>query len=31
VRLTDAMRTEVYDREGNEIVDSGLFIDGVCW
>jgi hypothetical protein len=27
VRLTDVMGTEVYDRDGSEIVDHGLYID----
>ena len=30
-RLTDAMGTEVYDRDGGEIVDSGLYIDHAPW
>jgi len=31
VRLTDVMGTEVYDRDGIEIVDHGLYIDHVPW
>ena len=31
VRLTDMMGTEVYDRDGSEIVDLGLYIDHAPW
>ena len=31
VRLADLMGTEVYDRDGNELVDHGLFIDHAPW
>jgi hypothetical protein len=31
VRLTDVMGTEVYDRDGSELVGSGLFIDHAPW
>jgi len=31
VRLTDRMRTEVYDRDGTDLVDNGLFIDHSPW
>ena len=31
VRLTDAMGTEVYDRDGAELVGNGLFIDHAPW
>jgi len=31
VRLTDLMGTEVYDRDGSDIVDSGLYIDHAPW
>jgi len=31
VRLNDAMGTEVYDREGSEIFDPGLYIDHAPW
>ncbi|HEV2099071.1 MAG TPA: alpha-amylase, partial [Stellaceae bacterium] len=31
VRLTDVMGTEVYDRDGSEIVDPGLYIDHGPW
>ena len=31
VRLTDLMGTEVYDRDGSEMVDSGLYIDHAPW
>jgi hypothetical protein len=31
VHLTDAMGTEVYDRDGSDMVDSGLFIDHAPW
>ena len=31
VRLTDLMGTEVYDRDGSEIADSGLYIDHAPW
>jgi hypothetical protein len=31
VRLTDVMGTEVYDRDGSELVDPGLFIDHAPW
>ena len=26
-RLTDIMGTEVYDRDGSDLVDNGLYID----
>jgi hypothetical protein len=31
VRLTDRMGTEIYDRDGGELVDPGLFIDHAPW
>ena len=31
VRLTDAMGAEVYDRDGSELVESGLYIDHSRW
>jgi hypothetical protein len=31
VRLTDRMGTEVYDRDGTDLVDNGLFIDHSPW
>jgi glycosidase len=31
VRLTDVMGTEVYDRDGAELVDHGLYIDHSPW
>ena len=31
VRLTDVMGTEVYDRDGSELVDNGLYIDHAPW
>jgi glycosidase len=31
VRLTDVMGTEVYDRDGSEIIDHGLYIDHAAW
>ena len=31
VRLTDLMGTEVYDRDGTEVVDNGLYIDHAPW
>lgn len=31
VRLTDLMGTEVYDRDGSDIVDGGLYIDHSPW
>ena len=31
VRLADLMSTEVYDRDGNELVDHGLYIDHAPW
>ena len=31
VRLTDLMGTEIYDRDGSEIVDNGLYIDHAPW
>src|SRR5215472_12101817 len=31
VRLTDVMGTEVYDRDGSEIVGPGLYIDHAPW
>jgi hypothetical protein len=31
VRLTDIMGTEVYDRDGSELVDPGLYIDHAPW
>jgi hypothetical protein len=31
VRLTDVIGTEVYDREGSELVDHGLYIDHAPW
>jgi glycosidase len=31
VRLTDVMGNEVYDRDGGELVDRGLYIDHPSW
>jgi hypothetical protein len=31
VRLTDLMGTEVYDRDGSDLVDTGLYIDHAPW
>jgi glycosidase len=31
VRLTDVIGTEIYDRDGSELVDPGLFIDHAPW
>jgi hypothetical protein len=31
VRLTDVIGTEIYDRDGLDLVESGLFIDHVPW
>jgi glycosidase len=31
VHLTDVMATEVYDRDGSELVDHGLYIDHAPW
>ena len=31
MRLTDVMGTEVYDRDGNDLVDNGLYIDHAPW
>jgi len=31
VRLTDVIGTEIYDRDGSELVDSGLYIDHAPW
>jgi hypothetical protein len=31
VHLTDAIGTEVFDRDGGDLVDDGLFIDHVRW
>jgi glycosidase len=31
MRLTDVMGTEVYDRDGNDLVDNGLYIDHPPW
>jgi len=31
VRLTDMMGTEIYDRDGTDLVDNGLFIDHGPW
>jgi len=31
VRLTDMMGIEVYDRDGSDLVDDGLFIDHGPW
>ena len=31
IRLTDAMREEVYERDGGEIIDPGLYIDHAPW
>jgi len=31
VRLTDMMGIEVYDRDGSDLVDHGLFIDHGPW
>ena len=31
VRFTDVMGTEVYDRDGSDLVDNGLYIDRAPW
>jgi hypothetical protein len=31
VRLTDIMGTEVYDRDGSDLLDGGLYIDHSPW
>jgi len=31
VRLSDVMGTEVYERDGSEMVDPGLYIDHMPW
>ena len=31
VRLTDVMGSEVYERDGTELVDNGLYIDHAPW
>jgi len=31
VRLTDVMGSEVYARDGSELVDAGLYIDHEPW
>jgi hypothetical protein len=31
VRLTDTMGTEIYDRDGDDLIDNGLFIDHSGW
>jgi hypothetical protein len=31
VRLTDLMGTEVYDRDGSDLVNDGLYIDHAPW
>jgi len=31
VRLTDVMGSEVYDRDGTELVNNGLYIDANPW
>ena len=31
LRLTDMMGTEIYDRDGSELVDRGLYIDHASW
>jgi hypothetical protein len=31
IRLTDLMGSEVYDRDGNELIDRGLYIDHTPW
>jgi hypothetical protein len=31
VRLTDLIGTEIYDRDGSELIDPGLFIDHAPW
>ncbi|MGC1889351.1 MAG: alpha-amylase, partial [Stellaceae bacterium] len=31
VRLTDLMGTEVYDRDGANVLDNGLYIDHAPW
>ena len=31
VRLTDVMGTEVYDRDGSDLVDNGLYVDRAPW
>jgi hypothetical protein len=31
IRLTDAMGEEVYERDGGEIIDPGLYIDHAPW
>ena len=31
VRLTDLLGNEIYDRDGSEIVDPGLYVDHAPW
>jgi hypothetical protein len=31
VRLADVLGTEVYDRDGSDLVDNGLYIDHSPW
>ncbi len=31
IRLTDMMGDEVYDRDGSDVVDRGLYIDQAAW
>jgi len=31
VRLTDLMGAEVYDRDGTDVLDNGLYIDHAPW
>ena len=31
LRLTDMMGDEVYDRDGSDVVDRGLYIDQAAW
>jgi hypothetical protein len=31
VRLADLMGSEIYDRDGSELVDTGLYIDHTSW
>ena len=31
MRLTDLMGSELYDRDGSDVVDNGLYIDLAPW
>ena len=31
LRLTDLMGDEVYDRDGGDLIDRGLYIDQAAW